>query len=245
MYQVKYKPPLAGGFYFSSIFEHGFESRFGRQDGAQELAPSTVAVVRLPSGCTKHKHDIIHSLNRVDFLMKKIYQKGFSVLEVALVVVILGLLGGGGWYIYQRNQDTNKTAASTPKADTATPIADEMKTLEIKEWGVKLKSKYADKLTYKYSDTDGELTKGDMLPYVSSIEILFKPGVMDDEECQPGFGFQRLTNKNDSSAYVTIGDYTYASDGAPGPCSNDANSHDDTLKGEVIREVDLANLETM
>lgn len=40
----------------------------------------------------------------------KANQKGFSVVEILIVVVVIGLLGGVGWLVYDRQKNNNKQA---------------------------------------------------------------------------------------------------------------------------------------
>lgn len=47
----------------------------------------------------------------------KVSQKGFSVVEILIVVVVVGLIGGAGWYVWQSNNKSDKstnTASTTP-----------------------------------------------------------------------------------------------------------------------------------
>lgn len=51
----------------------------------------------------------------------QVNQKGFSVVEILIVIVVVGLLGAVGWLVYDRQKDktSNSTATtSTTKADT-------------------------------------------------------------------------------------------------------------------------------
>lgn len=63
----------------------------------------------------------------------KTNQKGFSVVEGFLILVILGIIGVAGWYVMKANKNVDKTntgtiksSASTPsntkKPDTSTPV---------------------------------------------------------------------------------------------------------------------------
>jgi cytoskeletal protein RodZ len=40
--------------------------------------------------------------------MKK-NQSGFSAIEALLILVIVGIIGGTGWYVIQANKNTNDT----------------------------------------------------------------------------------------------------------------------------------------
>ncbi len=48
-------------------------------------------------------------------MKKKLYQKGFNVVEALIIMVIVGLIGGAGYYVYQNQQDKqpNKKVAVT------------------------------------------------------------------------------------------------------------------------------------
>lgn len=53
----------------------------------------------------------------------KTNQKGFSTLEVILILVIVGLVGFVGWYVYDSSQKTNDTytaASKSSSSDSAT-----------------------------------------------------------------------------------------------------------------------------
>lgn len=65
-------------------------------------------------------------------------QKGFSAVETILLVIIVGLIGFTGWYVYTTQQNTNDsldTAAST--SDVTATNQQAAKYLTIKEAGVK------------------------------------------------------------------------------------------------------------
>ena len=52
--------------------------------------------------------------------MKKLNQKGFSTVEVILVIIVLGLLGAVGWLVFdkQNNKDTNPQQPNQQGQDT-------------------------------------------------------------------------------------------------------------------------------
>lgn len=96
--------------------------------------------------------------------MKKRYgQNGFAVLEIILLVVIVGLIAGAGWYVYNSQHKTKndlnnisssettlqKTTKSASTSNPATSQTTTQKYLVISQWGVKvpLTSDIAD-LTY-------------------------------------------------------------------------------------------------
>lgn len=71
-------------------------------------------------------------------------QSGFSIVEAVVVVVIIGVIGTGGWFVYQHNRTkvTNAAVGSqTTKQQTSTTTTTPAPTvtyLDINEWGVKV-----------------------------------------------------------------------------------------------------------
>ena len=57
----------------------------------------------------------------------KINQKGFSVVEILIVIVVVGLLGAVGWLVYDRQKDkpSDNTAATSTTKTSATPQTSE------------------------------------------------------------------------------------------------------------------------
>ena len=45
--------------------------------------------------------------------MKK-NEKGFSVVEILIVLVVVSLIGGAGWYVYQNKNKANTQATEQP-----------------------------------------------------------------------------------------------------------------------------------
>lgn len=70
-------------------------------------------------------------------------QKGFSVVEVILVIVIVGLLAVVGWFVYNRSNDKGPSSVTNTQTSATTPSNTTTKTdlskyLVIKEWAVKI-----------------------------------------------------------------------------------------------------------
>lgn len=70
-------------------------------------------------------------------------QNGFAIIEALLIIIILSMLGGTGYYVWHSKQaadktlnTASKTAQSTPSATKAT--VPKQSFLTIKEWGVKI-----------------------------------------------------------------------------------------------------------
>ena len=83
--------------------------------------------------------------------MKKLNQKGFGAVEIVLLVVLVGIIAGAGWYVYQSQKKTkesldnaNQNIEQISKSNKEINEADKKsensskKYLEIKELGVKV-----------------------------------------------------------------------------------------------------------
>ncbi len=76
--------------------------------------------------------------------MKKLNQKGFGIIEIILVIVLVGLVGGIGYYVYTQAKNNDET--STPSSDISGKI--DKKT----EPALVTKDETADWLLYEASD---------------------------------------------------------------------------------------------
>lgn len=75
-------------------------------------------------------------------------QKGFTVVEGLLIFAIVAVIGFAGWFVYSSQKKTNDTLNKTAQGQgeaqkaipktTITPLKDQTKYLEIKEWGVEI-----------------------------------------------------------------------------------------------------------
>jgi type II secretory pathway pseudopilin PulG len=94
--------------------------------------------------------------------MKK-SQDGFSAVEGLLIAVIVGMLGGVGWYVWHSQQQADETYSQTANS-TATPKTKktsssttnkDLKYLEVKEWSVKFSlSSNVEDAVYRTSTID-------------------------------------------------------------------------------------------
>lgn len=92
----------------------------------------------------------------------KINQKGFSVVEILIVIVVVGLLGTVGWLVYDRqNNKSDKEKANTAQTQTETqkvetPKQEEAKPVdETANWREEKSTEFG--FSYKYpSDTGWE-----------------------------------------------------------------------------------------
>lgn len=90
--------------------------------------------------------------------MKRLNNKGFAALEAVLIVVIVGLLAGVGYYVWHANKQTTDTLnaaskdaagspAKTSKKSTSAPSSvTTQQYITVQEWGVR--APITDGLTY-------------------------------------------------------------------------------------------------
>lgn len=183
--------------------------------------------------------------------MNKMNQKGFGAMEGLLVVIVVVLIGGIGWYVFSKSK-TDKTPQT---AQTITPdnqvseqvIAEDY--LNIPELGVKLKTKHANKLSYVVKAQSGTLARSDNQESDTVVVFSFKPEFVVADDCKPGVELYRLkSGANPSGDYFKqVGSRYYVFDGGPGNCSTDTygDPADDVLKGEVLSDFKANNLEAI
>lgn len=85
--------------------------------------------------------------------MKKLQQNGFAALEAILIVVVVCLVAGLGWWVYSQNKDTNTNQTNTSESSQGSRTKQQTGStdLKIEEWNVKLTVKAADAI-YKVQD---------------------------------------------------------------------------------------------
>lgn len=160
--------------------------------------------------------------------MMKLNQKGFAPIAILLVIGIIGIVGGTGFYIYKAQKDTNKSlnnasASNNSSANTAknqsgsnqqqqaaTPKPTENKNpgyVTIAEWGVAARigdTANSDKLTYRIAKDEN----GDDTAYFLLTENISK-------NCREvGLALHKKTT-GDNSKYTKIGQGYYAPTAAP------------------------------
>jgi hypothetical protein len=92
--------------------------------------------------------------------------KGFAVLQIILLLVVVGIIGGTGWYVWHSSSQANKNLDNATNAsDSAPPIKTKkisassipQKYLDIKEWGVKIPLSADDTNAYYTYDSTASL----------------------------------------------------------------------------------------
>lgn len=172
----------------------------------------------------------------------KVNQKGFSVVEILIVVTILGLVGVVGWLVYDRQNnkaDEKSTTTQTIQQEKKETPKEEVKQstfFEIKELGVKFE--LTDTLTGLYYS----MGNNNKTAYFSLNEL-------KDTDCAADKAAQvaliRYTDEDFANdPYVSkeyarkIGSYYYMSIGGQASCSEDEKTQE---KASQLR-VDISKL---
>ncbi|HSX43816.1 MAG TPA: hypothetical protein VLE69_00750 [Candidatus Saccharimonadales bacterium] len=172
--------------------------------------------------------------------MIKLNSKGLGVIEVILVVVIVGLIGGVGYFVYQSKKNTdqilNNTANSqgtpekstktstkpTTPSNTVTTTNTDPNYLIIKEWGVKVKIPNANRLSYEIVSQSGDGTTPDgSAEYVDTARLSLADSITTDTSCKSiGIGIGRAKLIKSTSSLPTVGNYVFEVGGSPYACGN-------------------------
>jgi len=100
--------------------------------------------------------------------MTKFTQKGFTAIEAILIVIVLAILGGTGYYIYSANKKANSTYSSAAQASqsnakfsakknpkSAKNTSSTQQYFTIKEWAVKAPYTIGPPLLYTFTKDAG------------------------------------------------------------------------------------------
>lgn len=72
---------------------------------------------------------------------KQGHQRGFGIIEIIILLVVIGLLAFAGWRVYQNNRTKVSDAAGSSTQNSSTTGQSQkpdVAYLKIKEWGIKL-----------------------------------------------------------------------------------------------------------
>lgn len=179
---------------------------------------------------------------------------GFAALEAVLIVVIVVLVGGTGYFVYHANKKTNDTLNSAAKVAQSSPKFAKKKTvaksvapapapttpapaatnyLTVAQWGVEVKMNDAGKVTYTYNSTCQDVAGS----CDSSISLQVKPEFLQDKTCNISVGMSRFSSIDPRFAvnFKKVGNYYFETTGSPYNCGNDVDNNLNTsLKNEFI-----------
>ena len=83
--------------------------------------------------------------------MKKLGQKGFTLVEGLLIIIALSLVVGVGYYVYSATKEANKNLTTSPaQATKSKAVLPKKQYLEIKELGIKFELSEKNKDAYYY-----------------------------------------------------------------------------------------------
>jgi Tfp pilus assembly protein PilV len=173
--------------------------------------------------------------------MDKIFknEKGFSGVEVLLAVLVLALIGFGGYYVWhaQHTTNTNNTSKASSRQKTNPPphASTEPSTtpnmLDISEWGVRLTFADADKVSYTISNNQAAFS--------------LKSSVTSIADCQDlQSALLRTSTGPASSSVHKVDNYYYHIAGDPAPCSdpNGDNGSINQQRNKIILELNSSTV---
>lgn len=177
-------------------------------------------------------------------------EKGFTLIEGLLIFVIVIIVGGTGYYIYHSSKQADKNLQSTStdtkfnkkKSKTADRVTQDEVNLDyivIKEWGVKVKVRDANKVSVQVANEPGDSPTGKV---DGSANPVFKSGVLQDQSCTPGVSLYRSAGQNEFNNAKLIGSHYYFITGSPGPCMQDS---DNQLKQRFLEDFTLENVQQL
>jgi Tfp pilus assembly protein PilV len=147
-------------------------------------------------------------------------QNGFSAIEALLILIIVAIIGGTGWYVYNSNKNTNniynsanqsnQSAAKVAKAKPKTQATSSTKYIKITELGIQipLASNVAD-LAYSWDSTNSTAVLGSGVLMQSAVKA-------DPQHCSGSVSYPVAIITADATyapsrttANVTVGSKTY------------------------------------
>lgn len=150
--------------------------------------------------------------------------QGFAAIETVLIIIVLGIIGFTGWFVYHSKQATDKTLASTGNsfvsdnkhksttptaAPETTPVPATQQYLNIKEWGVKIPVS-GQLSTAAYSDITQAYGFN-----VPTFQIrVTDPTIPSDQTCKGGVvaWIERVQNRSGggyAEPHYIVGNYAY------------------------------------
>jgi hypothetical protein len=167
--------------------------------------------------------------------LKALNKKGFAAVEALLIVIILAIIGGTGYYVYQANNKATNTQ-NNAHIDAESAVVHKTQYVTLKEWDVR--APYSGKLHLSYtvkSETAGvafaaftssELAKqgglcasssnygGTITRYPADAKMLDNAGEALD---QTASAYAATLDKTD---YARVGDYYFFYTSPQAPCSD-------------------------
>ena len=125
------------------------------------------------------------------------FERGFSTLEAMLILVIVGLIGFIGWYVYQSKNNTTSTYNAVQASSTITSNGQNSAFFDLKELGVKFISPSSlAGLHYTTIKPTGDLLAGAFLED-KATDTVFKQCLADKVD-------QNFTLTADEQSFISI-----------------------------------------
>jgi uncharacterized protein (UPF0333 family) len=180
-------------------------------------------------------------------------QSGFALVEGLLIILILAIIGFGGYYVWHTQQQTNKTldtaATTSQKAASATaPNTSSKKYLTTKEWSVRLPYAGSDIYTYSYESTTPdviEVISGNLAKQYGCVEFgagqigRFKP----TDQYGPSIDAPTVQEyeKQNPGTFAIVGGYYYGFNHDQAACSEsvpvDAQNAANTAVSKIYKDI--------
>lgn len=164
--------------------------------------------------------------------MKK-NQQGFSLIEIMLLLFVVVLISGLGYFVWNQNNSSNQNPASQGSSNSGSNTQNSQtaatKYLEIKEWGVKfpLSDTIADAVYAPSNDTTRrmDLSTASLANTDCGVTGSATPGLyrFSDVTSSPDYDDRAVTLKEDA---VKIGDYYFTYANPQAMCSEDTKVQD-------------------
>jgi Tfp pilus assembly protein FimT len=164
-------------------------------------------------------------------------QTGFAALESLLILAIIAVIGGIGWYAYNSKSKTDKILSQADKISQSTPVnsdtASTQKYVVIKEWNVKIKTNDADKISSDPSSCGNP---------DCSTELVFKSSITADRTCslimdviQQNEGNHSFTPSKSigKSSYALSKTFNTETEKAFSNCSSNINTLRDSIRNSI------------
>lgn len=162
--------------------------------------------------------------------MKSSNSRGFTILEIVLTILVVGMLAGSAMFAYKTKYSANKSPAKQSAANNSSSPQNSEGFITIKEWGVRFPTTKSGKFstaltTYEEGSepTAAVVGPGDMQFVYIDVKG-FGEGETDCEDPNTFGIIYRHKEQNpqinteeklDASAQVKIGDFWYSTLGLP------------------------------
>lgn len=186
-------------------------------------------------------------------------QNGFAIIESLLILIIIAIIGGTGYYVWHSKSQTDKTldnasnsnsvvspAKSTNSVKTSSPATPQTKYLTIVQWGVRIPYTGEDTYSYTYQDDTPntvEVVSANLSSKYGCTSIgggLISRFLPNDQVDPAGDTAKDLAKSNPGSFYL-VGNYYYGhthdqascSDSVPPNAQNQTNSSVDAIMSKI------------